>query len=114
MMNIATLKDDRAMDLLSRVGDDISVLRDDVRHLIGHTARHTLPAGARELAGSARDTLATGRQHAVEHLRGLREHPNQPVTWVGGAVALGLLAAGFYWLCKDGCRADSCGGDAPR
>lgn len=110
-MNTAMLKDDRAMDLLSRVGDDISVLRDDVRNLIGHTARHTLPTGARELAESARGTLATGRQHAIGHLRGLREHPNQPVTWLGGAVALGLLAAGFYWLCKDGSCEDSCGGD---
>ena len=111
-MNTVTLKDNRAIDLLSRVGDDISVLRDDMRHLLSHTARHTLPTGARELAQSARGGLAAGRQHAVDHLRDLRAHPNQPATWVGGAVFIGLLAAGIFWFCKDGCCADSAGGKA--
>ena len=91
------------MDLLSRVGDDISVLRDDMRHLLSHTARHTLPTGAREIVGSARSGLAAGRENGMARLRALREHPNQPATWIGGAVVMGLIAAGVYWFCKDGC-----------
>jgi hypothetical protein len=91
------------MDLLSRVGDDISVLRDDMRHLLSHTARHTLPTGAREIVDSARSGLAAGRENGMARLRDLREHPNQPATWIGGAVVMGLIAAGVYWFCKDGC-----------
>ncbi|MFZ9936393.1 MAG: hypothetical protein ACO3JG_04975 [Luteolibacter sp.] len=101
-MNATSLKDPRAMDLLSRVGDDISVLRDDMRHLLSHTARHTLAGGAREIVYSARSGLAAGRQNGMARLRDLREHPNQPATWVGGAVVMGLIAAGVYWFCKDG------------
>ncbi|HSP42411.1 MAG TPA: hypothetical protein VLO11_06045 [Luteolibacter sp.] len=102
-MNTPSLKDPRAMDLLSRVGDDISVLRDDMRHLLSHTARHTLPTGAREIVDSARSGLSAGKEHGMARLRDLREHPNQPATWIGGAVAMGLIAAGVYWFCKDGC-----------
>lgn len=102
-MNATSLKDPRAMDLLSRVGDDISVLRDDMRHLLSHTARHTLPGGAREIIHSARSGLAARKQHGMARLRDLRVHPNQPASWVGGAVVMGLIAAGVYWFCKDGC-----------
>lgn len=102
-MNATSLKDPRAMDLLSRVGDDISVLRDDMRHLLSHAARHTLPDGAREIVHSARSGLTAGKQHGMARLRHLREQPNQPATWVGGAVVMGLIAAGVYWFCKDGC-----------
>ena len=35
--------------------------------------------------------------------------PHQPATaWVGGAVAVGLIAAGIYWFCKDGCCSEAC------
>ena len=106
-MNKSAFHDSRVGDLLSRVGEDISMLRDDVRHLVSHTARQILPAGAREIARSARGTLEAGRLHAADRMRSLREHPNQPATWVGGALVAGLLAAGVYWFCKDGCCVDN-------
>ena len=106
--------DPRVGDLLSRVGEDITVLRDDVRHLVGHTARQTLPAGAREIANTARVKLNAGRMHATERFRDLREHPNQPATWIGGAVVFGLMAAGLYWFCKDGsCEQTADGSNVP-
>lgn len=102
-MNRTSFKDPRAIDLLSRVGNDISVIRDDMRHFLSHTARHTLPDGAREIVHSACSGLSAGKQHGMARLRDLRDHPNQPATWVGGAVVMGLIAAGVYWFCKDGC-----------
>ena len=99
-MKTTAVHDPRTSELLSRVSEDISLLRQDVGHLLNHTARHTLPAGARELAASARSQLAAGRLHTAEHLRCLREHAGPSTAWVGGAVAVGLLAAGIYWFCK--------------
>jgi hypothetical protein len=101
-------QDPRANDLLSRVSEDVSLLRQDIGQLIQHTTRHTLPAGYRVLADRARTRLAAGREHSAEHLRALRGQLQQPATaWVGGAVVVGLIAAGIYWFCKDGC----CAGD---
>jgi len=105
-MSNSPFHDPRVGDLLSRVGEDISLLRDDIRHLVKHTARHTLPGGARELAESARSSLTAGKMRTAEHLRSLREQPNQPATWVGGAIIVGLIAAGIYWFCNEGCHAD--------
>lgn len=103
-MSVSLLQDSRASDLISRVSEDVSLLRQDIRQLASHTARHTLPAGARGLADTARNRLAAGRTYSTEHLRALRGQMNQPATaWVGGAVIVGLIAAGIYWFCKDGC-----------
>ena len=74
IMNATSLKDPRAMDLLSRVGDDISVLRDDMRHLLSHTARHTLAGGAREIVYSARCGLAAGSTQAEERVAQISAH----------------------------------------
>jgi hypothetical protein len=105
-MSISLLQDPRASDLLSRVSEDVSLLRQDIRHLASHTARHTLPTGARDLADSARNRLAAGKTYSAAQLRALREQMNQPATaWIGGAVVVGLIAAGIYWFCKDGCCA---------
>jgi hypothetical protein len=91
------------------VSEDVSLLRQDIGHLFSHAARHTLPAGARELADSARNRLAAGRVYSAEHLRALRNQMNQPSTaWIGGAVVVGLIAAGIYWFCKDGCCISGC------
>jgi hypothetical protein len=107
-MSISLLQDPRANDLLSRVSEDVSLLRQDIRHLASHTARHTLPAGARGLADSARNRLAAGKSYSTEQLRVLRQQMNQPATaWIGGAVVVGLIAAGIYWFCKDGCCASA-------
>lgn len=82
------------------------MLRQDVGHLIQHAARHTLPETAREIAGTARSRLLAGRHYTSEHLRSLGNQLNRPATaWVGGAVLVGLLAAGTYWFLKsDPCR----------
>lgn len=102
-MSTSLLQDPRASDLLSRVSEDVSLLRQDIRQLASHTARHTLPEGARILANTARSRIAAGKTYSAEHLRALRQQMNQPATaWVGGAVAVGLIAAGVYWFCKDG------------
>ncbi len=111
-MNSAPFQDPRTNDLLSRVSEDVSLLRQDIGHLFSHTARHTLPAGARGLADSARNRLAAGKVYSAEHLRALRDQMHQPATaWVGGAVVVGLIAAGIYWFCKDGCCTSHCGED---
>ena len=104
----APFQDPRATDLLSRVSQDVSLLRQDIGNLFSHTTKHTLPGGARELADSARNRLAAGRQYSAEHLRALRNQVNQPAAaWVGGAIVIGLLAAGVYLFCKsDCCQAD--------
>lgn len=102
--------DPRANDLLSRVSEDISLLRQDIGNLFSHARRHTIPESARSLADSARTRLAAGRTYSAEHLRALRSQMNQPpAAWVGGAIVVGLLAAGVYLFCKsDCCRADHC------
>lgn len=112
-MNTTAFHDPRASDLLSRVSEDISLLRQDVGHLVSHTARHTLPTGARELAANARSHLAAGRLRTAEQMRALREHAGPPAAWVGGAVVVGLLAAGVYWFCKDGCAYQAEDGEEP-
>ena len=106
-MNTTPFQDPRASDLISRVGEDVSLLRQDIGNLIAHTARHTLPAGMRELADSAKNRLAAGRLHSAEHLRALRHQAQQPaMAWIGGAMVVGLIAAGIYLFCKsDECAA---------
>jgi hypothetical protein len=112
-MSTSLFQDPRASDLLSRVSEDVSLLKQDIRQLASHTARHTLPEGARSLADSARSRLTAGKTYSTEHLRALRQQMNQPATaWVGGAVAVGLIAAGVYWFCKDGCCSAACDGES--
>ncbi|MEP4078942.1 hypothetical protein [Haloferula sp.] len=105
MINEA-FEDKRAAQLFSRVGEDLSSLRSDVKLLVSHAARHTLPDGARELARSGRDQFQSGRDYATERVRHLgrsaREHPAG--VSVAGALLFGVLAAGIYLLIKsDGC-----------
>lgn len=113
VMITTPFQDPRTADLLSRVSEDVSLLRQDVGHLLSHTARHTLPSGVRELADSARTRLASGKLYSSDQLRALRNQVNQPTTaWVGGVLVMGLIAAGVYLSCKsDGCGC--CCEDAP-
>ena len=98
--------DPRAHDLLSRVSEDISLLRQDIGNLFSHATKHTIPESARGLADSARSRLLAGRSYSAEQLRALRAQVNQPAAaWVGGAVVVGLLAAGVYLFCKSDCCA---------
>lgn len=111
-MSTTLFQDPRASDLLSRVSEDVSLLKQDIRQLASHTARHTIPEGARLLADTARNRISAGKTYSGEHLRALRQQINQPATaWVGGAVAVGLIAAGVYWFCKDGACSDLCDGE---
>lgn len=65
------------------------------------------------MADSAKSRLAAGRTYSTDHLRALRDQMNQPATaWVGGAVAVGLIAAGVYWFWKDGCCSAACDGES--
>lgn len=106
-MSASPFNDPRATDMLSRVSQDVSLLRQDIGNLLSHTARHTLPAGARELADSAKSRLAAGKVYSAEQLRALRSQVNQPAAaWIGGALLVGLIAAGVYWFCKDDCYAE--------
>ena len=112
-MSHSPFQDDRAAGLLSRVREDIGHLRQDVSNLLHHTTRHTLPEGARGLAGSARDQLAAGRTYAVDRLRSLRSSPpRQAIGVLGGALLVGAIAAGIYAICKsDCCAAGACDGE---
>ncbi len=98
-MKANLFQDPRANDLLSRVSEDVSLLRQDVGNLFAHTAHHTLPASASKLADQAKTRLAAGRTFTAEQLSALKTQIKQPAAaWVGGAAALGLLAAGAYLL----------------
>lgn len=99
-MKTQPFHDPRAHDLLSRVGEDVSLLSQDVRNLVSHAARHTVPEGTREIAGIARQRLAERRELTAAQLRALGESCGKPAAWVGGALAVGLLAAGVYALCS--------------
>ena len=108
-MSNLPFEDKRASQLLSRVGEDLSSLRTDVKMLVSHAKRHTLPDGARELARSGRSHLLSGRDYAADRVRYLgrsaREHPAG--VSVAGVLLLGAVAAGVYFLLKGGecCRA---------
>lgn len=89
--------DHRANGLLSRVRDDVSDFRNDLGDLLTRTTRHTIPKGARQLADTAHDHLASGRDYAVARFRSLRGRPAAPALGVvGGAILVGLIAAGAY------------------
>ncbi len=104
------LTEDRKMkDLVSRVGEDISQLRGDIRSLFTHTGRHTLPDSARELREQARERLHAGGEFAATQIRYLRQHPGQSsVGILGGLLILGAVGAGIYYLCKSDCCGKLC------
>ena len=96
--------DRRALNLLSRVGDDLFQLRRDVSSLISHTAHRTVPDGARQLADTARHQLETGGAYASARLRALRSSPQREAAGIAAGLALaGLIAFGVYAICKGRC-----------
>ncbi|MFM2197027.1 MAG: hypothetical protein RLZZ505_459 [Verrucomicrobiota bacterium] len=101
-----TLAEDRKMkDLISRVGEDVSQLRSDIRSLFTHTGRHALPDSARELREQARERLMAGGTY-------LRQHPGQSsIGILGGLFILGAVGAGIYYLCKSDCCGNLCNRD---
>lgn len=96
------LEDRKMNDIISRLGEDVSQLRSDIRSLFAHTGRHTLPDSARELREQARQRLMAGGTY-------LRQHPGQSsVGLLGGLLILGAVGAGIYYLCKSDCRGKLC------
>ncbi|MGD9419643.1 MAG: hypothetical protein Q7R22_011950 [Verrucomicrobiota bacterium JB025] len=93
------MNDHRATDLLSRVSEDVSLLRQDIKNLITHTSRHTLPESARDLADTAKHRLASGRQYSRAQLQSIREEPQSTI--LAGLALVGLLAAGVYLLSRN-------------
>lgn len=81
---------------MNRVREDVSNLRDDIRHLLSYTTRQTLPNGARELADQAKQQFANRGAQVASRIREL--NGRQSAGLIGGAVVLGLLAAGAYAL----------------
>lgn len=91
--------DARATNLLSRVSEDVSLLRQDIRNLVSHTARQTVAGGARELAENACTKIAASRAYTADQLRALGDQMKQhPAAWLGGAAAVGLISAGAFLL----------------
>ncbi|WAC19384.1 hypothetical protein OVA24_19330 [Luteolibacter sp. SL250] len=104
-MSQSPFNDRRALNLLSRVGDDLSQLRQDVAPLISHTAHRTVPDGARQLADTARHQLESGGAYAAARLRALRSTPQrEAVGLAGGLLLAGLVAFGVYAICKGRCE----------
>ncbi|MCW1926611.1 hypothetical protein OKA05_28925 [Luteolibacter arcticus] len=115
-MNSPFHHDRRASSLLTRVREDISHLRQDVGNLFHHTARYTVPQGARDLADTARHRLVEGGHLAASRLRSLRSSPpRQAIGVLGGAILVGVLAAGIYAIVKseNGSRARALDGESP-
>ena len=95
IMNTYSFKESRTNGLLSRVGEDVSMLRQDLGNLVSHTARHALPA----VADLAKDRLASGGVYTMEHLRSFGVQMSKRATArIGGAMLIGCLAAGAYLL----------------
>lgn len=103
-MSNSPFRDRRASNLLNRVRDDISNLREDIGSLFVHTTKTTVPNSARDLAEQAKSQFAAGSAYAANRFRSLRHQPaRQPANWIGGAVVVGLLAFGVYALIKANC-----------
>ena len=81
---------------MNRVREDVSTLRDDIRHLLSYTTRQTLPNGARELADQAKQQFADRGAQVASRIRDI--NGRQTAGLIGGAVVIGLLAAGAYAL----------------
>jgi hypothetical protein len=108
--------DRRASSLFSRVREDLSHLREDVGNLVHHTARYTVPQGARDIADSARHRLVEGGHFAASRLRSLRSSPpRQAIGVLGGAILVGVLAAAIYAVVKseNSHRVTGLDGDSP-
>ena len=98
----SSLQDPKAMKLLSRVGDDIAELREDMHKLFSHTAHQTIPNGANEIADRTKARLSAGSAYAASQLRTLKELENsrRSAELLGGAILLGALGYGIYAFMK--------------
>ena len=99
-MNSSILSDKHTAGLIHRVREDVSHLREDIGNLLSHTTNDTIPSRTREIAESAKQQITAGTHYAASRLKDLGS--NRTAEWVGGAVLLGLLAAGAYALAHNG------------
>lgn len=107
-MSQSPFQDPHTNDLLSRVSHDVSLLRQDVGNLFHYTTRHQLPSGVRTLAESAKETLAHTKDYSADQLRYLRSQVSEkPGRFIGGAILVGLLAAGAYVLANSVFHSDA-------
>lgn len=101
-MKNVLFNDQRAIGLLHRVRQDMSVLGRDLRELVSHTTLEAIPGNARDLANQAVRKLADGGAYATSRLRNL--HPtsrDETRGWVGGALVVGLLSMGIYAIYRN-------------
>jgi hypothetical protein len=115
-MNSFPFTDQRASGLYSRVRQDITILRRDLRDLIHHTAHQTLPGSARGLASEAKRQLMAGGLKAVHRIKSQTSSmpwKNHSQGWIGGATVVGLLAAGVYALCRNSSQATAASANDP-
>ena len=105
MNNHSSFHDSKAVKLLSRVGDDIGQLRQDIRSLVSHTAHHTVPNSAQEFAERARGRLSAGSNYAASRFRSIKNTSNcqNSAGIIGGVLLIGILGYGIYALSKKCC-----------
>ncbi len=103
------LTDKRVKHLLSRVGNDLGQLKEDVATLLSHTTHRTIPEGARELVHHAKARIDAGGEYAASRLSQFRKSPHPTRTEVvGGLLALAVIGAGIcYLLSCNGCEDES-------
>lgn len=102
--------DHRGSNLLQRVRQDISHLRNDISKLLSHSTHETIPNSARDLAEQAKNQLAAGGAYATSRLRDLRHnHPSASnVGLVGGVLLAGAIAYGVFAICRGCCGSSDC------
>ena len=104
-MSDTHFEDRRAAQLLSRVREDLASLSYDVKTLLGHATKHTLPDGAKHLANRSGEQWSLGRELAALKMRRLGSAAREHATGVsvGGLLLLGATMAGIYFAMKGGC-----------
>lgn len=98
------INDRKLKDLMGRISEDISQLKEDVSTLFSHTSRHTIPEGAHNIADYGLDKFHAGGDLAASGLRYIKENPKQSSAGLaGGLLLLGAVGFGIYYLCQSDC-----------
>ncbi|MEY3897252.1 MAG: hypothetical protein RLZZ214_2773 [Verrucomicrobiota bacterium] len=110
-MNSSLLLDRRATGLLNRVREDVSLLRNDIGNLLSDTTHRTLPKSVHEISDRAKNQLAAGSAYATSRIREIGRSSGPSACWIGGALALGLVAYGAYSICRNNCASRNAAAD---
>ena len=111
-MNSSLLLDRRATGLLNRVREDVSLLRTDIGNLLSDTTHRTLPNGVHQISDRAKNQFAAGSAYATSRIREIGRSSGPSAFWIGGALALGLVAYGAYSICRSNCTSRQAAADA--